>query len=46
MDQIMDLSLTVAWVIDIFFEKLILQIKDLIWKTSSVHYASGVSNFM
>ena len=30
MDQIMDLSLTVAWVIDIFFEKLILQIKDLI----------------
>ena len=28
MDLIMDLSLTLAWVIDIFFEKLILQIKD------------------
>ena len=28
MDQIMDLSLTLTWVIDILFEKLALQIGD------------------
>ena len=46
MDQIMDLLLTFTWVTDTSFEKLILQISDWIWKTSSVHYACGGGNFM
>ena len=46
MDQIMDLLLTLTWVIDILSEKLTLQIRDWIWKTPSVHYACGVGDFM
>ena len=46
MDQIMNLSLKLTWVIDILLEKLTLKIEDWIWKTHSVCYACGVGDFM